>query len=729
MTTRGNQHATQQVWADPPDPRDRPFPPDTDAGDRYRTTEAEQDLERLEPLLDAVELPPTWTCDRYRELADRTWKQWGEECTGFALSSIAEYHLREAYRARSGDTTIRHEPMSWPPDDPAERERLTVSRRMMYEMGQRYDRQMVREGSTNRGALKGWNVVGVACDAAWRYEADDEEGEQLGKLTLRRVVDALGRPGGAYLRIEKTDVVRMKQALALNYPLLVSGTTHVGWIDQYLPDAPDVIRPDDRTVGGHAFVVVGWNEQGWLIHNSWGSDWGDDGYAVLPFADFAVNGNDVWFVFPPTRRDRVTVDEDSLIPDGRPADDSNDESDMMLHCVTLGDDGGLMPLGTPYGMDNERLKTMLFLFRQQTKEWTTRRLAIFADGGYWSTPNAIAQLRPLRDAMMAAEVYPIFLLWDTPWFADMQSWLYTGTGSEPGTPLPHHSDASDDPMVAELQELWQNLGKFAAVEVGTRQIWNQLNVRALAACRPGEGGARLLADAVAYNLTKAEFDVHLVGHGAGDLMLSRLATLLPAPISTCTLWAPATTMKQFKATYAPMLKAGYLEKLHLITLDETAEGADSMGPLPGSPLQLVSDVLALKRLDIHTALLKVDGEQSGGYESATAGDRCVWVPKPVRVLGMARDLDNDDKIDRLTRKNKVEVTALADQTHIGLLNDADVRQSTIDAIVDTPPPPPGGSSDPWPRPWGQPVTPDWPAHPHRVASDDPLDWFLDPSGR
>ena len=36
--------------------------------------------------------------------------------------------------------------------------------------------------------------------------------------------------------------------------------------------------------GGHAVTVVGYNEIGFIIRNSWGTDWGNAGYTALPYA-------------------------------------------------------------------------------------------------------------------------------------------------------------------------------------------------------------------------------------------------------------------------------------------------------------------------------------------------------------------------------------------------------------------------------------------------------------
>ena len=36
-------------------------------------------------------------------------------------------------------------------------------------------------------------------------------------------------------------------------------------------------------VGGHCMVLYGWNETGWKIQNSWGTEWGNEGRFVLPY--------------------------------------------------------------------------------------------------------------------------------------------------------------------------------------------------------------------------------------------------------------------------------------------------------------------------------------------------------------------------------------------------------------------------------------------------------------
>jgi C1A family cysteine protease len=41
--------------------------------------------------------------------------------------------------------------------------------------------------------------------------------------------------------------------------------------------------PTDEINGGHAIVIYGWNEKGWLCQNSWGTNWGNKGRFIIPF--------------------------------------------------------------------------------------------------------------------------------------------------------------------------------------------------------------------------------------------------------------------------------------------------------------------------------------------------------------------------------------------------------------------------------------------------------------
>ena len=709
---------------------------------------------------------PEWTCEDFRELTDTSWHQRGEECTGFALAAIADYHLRTRYIESRARADRKHNkgagpdeyrtPLTaadWTRIPHRDREKLTVSRRMMYEMAQIYDRETWRTGSTLRGALKGWRDSGVAAATAWPYEPGDEDGTRYGGLSLKRVIDSVGRPGAYYLRVGKNSVEDMKQALAMNYPLFVNARLHAGWYDLFLPSTEEGDRDpaaddgatwaptarigwaeDTKVLGGHAFVIVGYGRDGWRIHNSWGPQWGDGGYAVLPYEDWARHGQDVWFVFPPAERRRQAVSETTFLTGSEVAAEdeqlaraeadllaaeselvvaiaaSDDEgvavdaetardrvaageaavaaatadvgaattliaasnpraslySDMWRHVITMDDDGRLLPLGTKYGLNKASLLTMLWMFRRQTEHWRTRRLAIFADAGYWSPTCSIEQLQPLRDALFAAEIYPVFLVWDTPWYADMQGWLYGNANVRPDTVIPKNNWYFSRPSMLA------NAAEFPAP-----RMWKQIERRAHEASRREDGAGRLLADAIHYNRTKKDFEIHLIGYGAGDLVLPDLAALLP-PVASCNLWAPATTMEQFRTSYATMLDSGHLGHLTIQAMDPSDERDCQMGPLPGSLLELVSDVLAVKDLDVERI-----------YDELSARG---FPLDPEPVLGLDRYLAVDPDVNRLVLDGKLDVRPIElaapaeaddrakDDAHIRLITAAGVHATTVESI-------------------------------------------------
>lgn len=38
-----------------------------------------------------------------------------------------------------------------------------------------------------------------------------------------------------------------------------------------------------RNIGLHGVAIIGWNEEGFIIQNSWGRNWGNKGLTVLPY--------------------------------------------------------------------------------------------------------------------------------------------------------------------------------------------------------------------------------------------------------------------------------------------------------------------------------------------------------------------------------------------------------------------------------------------------------------
>jgi C1A family cysteine protease len=55
---------------------------------------------------------------------------------------------------------------------------------------------------------------------------------------------------------------------------------------------------DERMLGGHVVLAVGFNqkEKRFLVRNSWGKNWGKEGYFTMPYDYLETLADDFWTV-------------------------------------------------------------------------------------------------------------------------------------------------------------------------------------------------------------------------------------------------------------------------------------------------------------------------------------------------------------------------------------------------------------------------------------------------
>lgn len=74
---------------------------------------------------------------------------------------------------------------------------------------------------------------------------------------------------------------QIQEALLAGTPVLFA----IKWPKHYELDENYVLKQTQPGFsGGHGMVIYGWNEHGWLVHNSWGTWWGNCGQFILPYA-------------------------------------------------------------------------------------------------------------------------------------------------------------------------------------------------------------------------------------------------------------------------------------------------------------------------------------------------------------------------------------------------------------------------------------------------------------
>jgi hypothetical protein len=284
-----------------------------------------------------------------------------------------------------------------------------VSQRMLYEMAKLHDEWPGRkyEGSSCRGAIRGWANMGVCSSRDWPFVPN-----QASRLTIDRARAARGTTLGAYYRL-RPNITDYHAALNEAGVLYASAKVHDGW---YLPKgSPKAIKPSGSHVGGHAFAIVGYNGKGFWVQNSWGPDWGEDGIALWLYEDWLDNVTDCWAM-----RLAVPVPQIfGVIPKSSLAATDADVGDWKKrkapkrieiagHFIHF-DDGALKDKGNFWSTIEDVAQTAELV--ENSRDYD--HLLIYAHGGLNSPTVSAKRIRALRDGFKRNGVYPVHIMYDT----------------------------------------------------------------------------------------------------------------------------------------------------------------------------------------------------------------------------------------------------------------------------------------------------------------------------
>ncbi|WP_246711119.1 C1 family peptidase [Rhizobium leguminosarum] len=198
----------------------------------------------------------------------------GEEgsCASQALAAVID--LQKTFKAESA-TDLR-----------------PVSARMLSVMAERHSDRPDR-GVSLRDVIKGFYHNGVCPDSVWPYEPlqIDE------KFNVERSKAAREICLGTYFRL-RPSLNDYHSAINEVGPILVSAWIHAGWKKDAVRRASGKIVPVGDTTEAHAFVIVGYDDTGFIVLNSWGSAWGGfdkcKGVAHWSYNDWADTIMDGW---------------------------------------------------------------------------------------------------------------------------------------------------------------------------------------------------------------------------------------------------------------------------------------------------------------------------------------------------------------------------------------------------------------------------------------------------
>ena len=525
-------------------------------------------------------------------------------CTGFGLAAVINY-------------------LQWRNNGFKVQSLSVVSPRMLYHMAQLYDEWAGEdyEGSSCRGAMKGWHRHGVCTDKFWPYR------NQKGKIVYESPKtnweqDAASRPLGAYYRIDKRSINDLQAAIYEVGAVYCSADVHKGW---YLKKTkqPVIIPYDAKSVGGHAFAFVGYTEDGFIVQNSWGQDWGYHGFAILSYEDWIRNGSDAWVAVmgapmctasAPTTFSTRSLRESTAYQAGLagkskapgagfPYRNQNvrplNEGDAYRHTLVLGNNG--VPIHRIVSAENaftaaeEVCVRLPHAWFESLPAKQPRKLAIYAHGGLNSESDSIMRIRMMAPYFRENGIYPLFITWKTGAMEsiggileDSVRKIFYGTSGM-------RDEGIIDKIKAAAAEMRDRSIEAACENLLVKPMWSEMKQNAAAGAEPGAGLELLAAHLLSLKKKVPTMEIHLAGHSAGSIVLGHLLSLLDKSLaaSTLTLFAPACTIGFANQHYGTAIQTKKLNpgNIHVDIMDDERERADTVGPYGKSLLYLVSRAL------------------------------------------------------------------------------------------------------------------------------------------
>lgn len=552
-----------------------------------------------------IEVPTTRALADYKKVKVPILDQGAEgACTGFGLATVAHYLLR-----------VRRVV----PD------RVAVSARMFYECARRYDEWPGEDydGSSARGAMKGWHKHGVCAEVDWPYHLGPKDSKGL---TDFRTSEALKRPLGAYCRVNHKDLVAMHAAITEVGILYATATVHTGW-DTVGRDG--VIEQTAEITGGHAFAIVAYDQSGFWIQNSWSASWGAGGFGRISYDDWLENGTDVWVArlgAPVVLRTAASVSQVHSTVSGMSA--AYSFSDLRPHIVSVGNDGKLKP-GGEYGTTEIEIERIFVEDMPRVmKNWPTKRLVLYAHGGLVSEQAAVQRLSEYRPVLLGSHVYPLAFIWNSDFWTTLKNILSDSVRRRRPEGF---LDGAKDFLLDRVDDMLEPLARALT----GRAQWKEMKENAVMASNQG-GAAWLVARHLA-NLVKQfpDLEINFIGHSAGSVFHGPLLQLVTQThklkVNSCTLWAPACTTAFFKSDYLPLIQSKAISKFASFILTDKAENDDDCAKIYNrSLLYLVSNALE--------------------DEARIPGFRDGWP-----VLGMQKFIDKDKSLSALFNSGQAEL--------------------------------------------------------------------------
>ncbi|MCB9891045.1 MAG: C1 family peptidase [Planctomycetes bacterium] len=463
------------------------------------------------------------------------------------------------------------------------RGKRVVSARMLYEMAKRHDRWpgIDYEGSTARATMKGWHKNGVCTETLWPYARTN-----AGHLTRARAEAALECPLGAYYRIlpRRSDV---HAALGETGAIFCSARVHDGWDEPEggrirWKSSPGEDGAGDVDASGHAFAIVGYTSEGFIVQNSWGKDWGGlvhrkqrfPGLAIWSYPDFDHNVWDLWVARHARPVESLEALATGWLREGNAGTEPAVKAPAQIEirdCYVHIDDGEFENRGdypSSVASVHESIRAAL----SGSSAQRPKHIALYAHGGLNGLKAAARRVRAMQPVFEANRIRAIHFLWETGFLEELRDVLFGRR-------------AEAERRAGGFSDWWDRCLETATGWAG-RALWSEMAEDARLAFDDGRAGTttiELLAAELALIPAAKRPQLHLIGHSAGSIwfghFLARAARHEVLRFGQLVLFAPACTIDLFASHIRPALLDGRVRSMELYRLDDRRELDDNVGTI------------------------------------------------------------------------------------------------------------------------------------------------------
>jgi C1A family cysteine protease len=137
-------------------------------------------------------------------------------------------------------------------------------------------------GATIRDSIKSVVKWGFAAEEVWPYDIAKFTRKPPKKVYNSALKERIAK----YARVAQT-AAQIKARLAENHTVNFGFSVYESFETDEVFETGIVVMPgnDEALLGGHAVLIVGYDdEKEWyIVRNSWGLDWGDEGYFYMPY--------------------------------------------------------------------------------------------------------------------------------------------------------------------------------------------------------------------------------------------------------------------------------------------------------------------------------------------------------------------------------------------------------------------------------------------------------------